>query len=282
VAVSVRDPGTTIAVVVFVIVNRSRARSVLRVGWTIAEILSTQMIVCGLALAPVVMVWRLLLSWTAAAPVARAVVLSAAALPSYVVFSLLLMFVSALVIRVLGWRTPADTEMRIADLEWPLLQWVRYMAAIHLVRVLSGGLMRGTPVWTAYLRLSGARLGRGVYVNSLGLSDYNLLEFGDDVIIGADAHVSGHTVERGVIRTARVRFGNSVTIGVGSIVDIGVVAGDRCQVGALSLVPKHTVLETDTTYFGIPVHAVEPRSRSVLVGQSARAADIPTVSGRPV
>jgi hypothetical protein len=272
----------TIAVVVFVIVNRSRARSVLRVGWTIAEILSTQMIVCGLALAPVVMVWRLLLSWTAAAPVARAVVLSAAALPSYVVFSLLLMFVSALVIRVLGWRTPADTEMRIADLEWPLLQWVRYMAAIHLVRVLSGGLMRGTPVWTAYLRLSGPRLGRGVYVNSLRLSDYNLLEFGDDVIIGADAHVSGHTVERGVVRTARVRFGNNVTIGVGSIVDIGVVAGDRCQVGALSLVPKHTVLETDTTYFGIPVHAVEPRSRSVLVGQSARAADIPTVSGRPV
>jgi acetyltransferase-like isoleucine patch superfamily enzyme len=90
------------------------------------------------------------------------------------------------------------------------------------------------------------------------LSDYNLLEFDDDVVIGADAHISGHTVERGVVRTARVRLGNKVTIGVSSIVDIGVVAGDRCQVGALSLVPKHTVLKADTTYFGIPAQAVGP------------------------
>jgi len=118
--------------------------------------------------------------------------------------------------------------------------------------------VRGTPVWTAYLRLSGARLGRRVYVNTLALSDYNLLEFGDDVVIGADAHISGHTVERGVVRTACVRLGNKVTIGVSSIVDIGVVAGDRCQVGALSLVPKHTVLKADTTYFGIPAQAVGP------------------------
>ena len=75
--------------------------------------------------------------------------------------------------------------MRLADLEWPLLDWVRYMVAIHIVRLFAGTLFRGTPIWSAYLRLNGARVGRRVYVNSLGVSDHNLLEFGDDVVISA-------------------------------------------------------------------------------------------------
>jgi acetyltransferase-like isoleucine patch superfamily enzyme len=111
-------------------------------------------------------------------------------------------------------------------------------------------------VWTAYLRLSGARIGRRVYVNSLGLSDYNLLELGEGVVIGADVHLAGHTVESGVVKTMPVRLGRNVTIGVGSIVDIGVVAGEGCQVGALSLVPKHTTLEPGAVYAGIPVRRI--------------------------
>ena len=231
-----------------------------RLAWTVVSILIVQTLVCGLALVPVAAIWERLLSWTEGPTGLRVALLSAAAAPSYVIFSLALMFVSALVTRLLGLRTPAHAEMRLADLDWALLHWVQYMAAIHVVRVAAGRLARGTPVWTAYLRLSGARLGRRVYVNSLALSDYNLLEFGDDVVIGADAHVSGHTVERGVVKTAPVRLGTGVTIGVGSVVDIGVIAGDFCQVGALSFVPKHAVLSARTTYVGIPVGPVSGRA----------------------
>lgn len=127
------------------------------------------------------------------------------------------------------------------------------MAAIHLVRLLAGLLVRGTPVWTAYLRLSGARIGRRVYINTLGLSDYNLLAFDDDVVVGADVHIAGHTVERGLVITAPVHLGSNVTIGASSIVDIGVTAGDGCQVGALSFVPKYTTLAGGGVYVGIPV-----------------------------
>jgi carbonic anhydrase/acetyltransferase-like protein (isoleucine patch superfamily) len=122
--------------------------------------------------------------------------------------------------------------------------------------MIAGTLFRGSPVWTAYLRLAGARLGRRVYVNSLAVTDYNLLEFGDDVVIGDDVHVSGHTVEGGVLKTGAVRLGCNVTIGIGSIIDIDVVAGDRCQVGAMSLVPKHSRLDADALYIGIPVSKV--------------------------
>ena len=62
------------------------------------------------------------------------------------------------------------------------------------------------PYWTAHLRLGGARLGKRVLVNSLSVSDYNLIECGDDVVIGGAVHLSGHTVEAGVVKTARVEL----------------------------------------------------------------------------
>jgi acetyltransferase-like isoleucine patch superfamily enzyme len=112
-----------------------------------------------------------------------------------------------------------------------------------------------------YMRLNGARLGHRVFVNSLGVMDHNLLEFGNDVVIGSDVHLSGHTVERGIVKTAKVRLGDRVTVGASSIVEIGVEAGTGCQIGALSFVPKFLTLEAEQTYAGIPVRRVEPHGK---------------------
>jgi hypothetical protein len=132
----------------------------------------------------------------------------------------------------------AARRVRIVDLEWPLLDWVRSVAANHVVRVLAG---QFAPRNTAMDRLSAAqrRANRtAVYVNSFSVSDYNLLEFGDDVVIGADAHIAGHTVERGVVKTAFVKLGPGVMVGVGSIVDIGVTVGAGCQIGVSASCPN--------------------------------------------
>jgi acetyltransferase-like isoleucine patch superfamily enzyme len=131
------------------------------------------------------------------------------------------------------------------------------MVAIRVVRVLAGPLFCGSPIWTAYLRLNGARIGRHVFVNTLFISDHNLLEFGDDVVIGGEVHLSGHTVERGVVKTARVRLGHDVTVGLGSIIDIGVDVGPHSQIGAMSFVPKHTKLPAGFLYAGVPVKRLE-------------------------
>jgi acetyltransferase-like isoleucine patch superfamily enzyme len=75
-------------------------------------------------------------------------------------------------------------------------------------------------------------------------------------VVGDGVHLSGHTVEHGVVRTARVRLGDEVTVGLGTVVGIGVEAGARSQIGALSFVPKFAWLEADTTYVGAPVRAL--------------------------
>jgi acetyltransferase-like isoleucine patch superfamily enzyme len=220
-----------------------------------------QIAVCGLALLPVVLAWQQLLVNLPPDDLPGLLAVGVAILPSYGIFALLLMLLSATANRLLGWRTPADAVMPIRELGWPLITWVCYVSAIRVVRVFGGTLYSGSPIWTAYLRLNGARVGRRVHVNSVYLSDHNLLEIGDDVVIGGEAHVSAHTAEHGAIRTGRVCIGRGVTIGLGSVIDIDVQIGDRCQVGALSLVPKHSRLAADGVYVGIPVRRVNGVSR---------------------
>ena len=256
-----------------------------RIAWTVVSLLVVESAVCGAAALPVVLLWRWL---DAALPpgAVRLLVFSAALAPSYVVFVLALLFVSPVVTRVLDWRAPAGAEMRIADCGWPLLACARGVAALHLCRLAGGALLRGTPVWTAHLRLAGARLGRRVYVNSLGLSDYGLIACGEDVVIGDGVHLSGHTVEAGIVKTGRVQLGDRVTIGLGSVIEIDVTIGSDVQIGALSFVPKHARLAGNAVYAGSPVRhlssSLEQSSfPSCAVGRRGARAGAPADDGNP-
>lgn len=234
----------------------SRAVHFWRIAWTLSTFVLVELIVCGLSAIPTVALWWQLLKIPASNPALKLLVVSSALIPSYIIFALAFLFVSPIAVRLAGWHTPPHAEMRIAEIGWPLMHFVRYAAANHVARLLAGTFFRGSPIWTAHMRLAGARLGRRVYVNSLELNDYNLLHFEDDVVIGADAHLSGHTVEGGVVKTGEVRLGRNTTVGVSSIVEIGVVTGPNCQIGALSFVPKNTHLDGDATYAGIPVKRI--------------------------
>jgi acetyltransferase-like isoleucine patch superfamily enzyme len=231
----------------------SRSVAAWRVAWTLVSLTTEQAIVCAVSLALPVLIAAAVLAVAQSFGISLELSIAVMVAPIYVLFALCLMVVSPVASRLLGWRTPADAEMVIAELGWPLLRWVRFGASLHVARVVAGTLFRGTPLWTFHLRLHGARLGRRVYVNTLSISDYNLIECGDDVVIGGAVHLSGHTVEAGVVKTARVRIGSHVTIGLGSVVDIGAEIGSNVQVGALSFVPKYARLEGGKTYAGAPV-----------------------------
>jgi acetyltransferase-like isoleucine patch superfamily enzyme len=226
---------------------------VCRFVWAVVSIFVVETVTFGLAVLPayVVSTWGLA-SLPDGATLLRPVAVAMTLVPAYTIFAVTFAALSAFGTRLLGWRTPAQGEWRIIDLEWPLLHWSRYMMSTHLVRVLVGTVFRSSFVWTWYLRWNGAAIGRGVYVGSVSISDHNMLEFGDGVVIGEGVHLSGHTVESGVVKTGRVRLGRFVTVGLGTMVGIGVDAGERCQIGALSVVPKNSILDGGATYAGVP------------------------------
>jgi acetyltransferase-like isoleucine patch superfamily enzyme len=246
----------------------------LRIAWAALSVFLVECLVFGLSVVAAAVFWEAVSRRAFAHPYIRTVVLCMAFVPAYVLFAFSLLVLSALSTRLLGWRTPPNAEMSIGALEWPILRWARYMVSVHIARLFAGSVFRATPLWTFYLRLNGARLGRRVYINSLAVNDHNLLEFGDGVVIGDGVHLSGHTVERGVVKTAAVRLGDNVTIGLGSVVGIGVEAEPDAQVGALSLVPKFSRLRRGVVYVGTPIRPLEPRPRrrdAVAPGGSAAA-----------
>lgn len=240
--------------------------SLLKILWCLFSSFVAESIIFGFSVLPAILFFEWHYHWTLPGPSwVRLAVLSMAFVPAYFIFAISLMVLSAGVTRLLGWRAPVDCEMAISRPNGPLLDWVRYTISIHLVRIFAGLVFRATPMWTLYMRLNGAKLGRRVWVNSLWVTDHNLLEFGDDVVIGSEVHLSGHTVERGTVKTAKVRLGAGVTIGVSAIVEIGVTVGAGSQIGALSFVPKFAQLEAGKTYAGIPVHLIEhPRKKETL------------------
>lgn len=232
-------------------------RKALRAAWAVGSAFAVESVVFGLAALPAVVFWEWHLRWDLSPAGIRIVILAMSLVPAYLAFAVALMLLSASAMRLLGWRTPAGAEWRIADLDWPLLRWGRYLVSTHLVRVFAGTLLRATPLWTMYLRWNGARIGRRVFVNSLQVMDHDLLEFGDGVVIGSAAHLSGHTVEHGVVKTGRVRLGPNVTIGVGSVIGIDVEIGADTQVGALSVVVKHERLAAGAIYAGAPARRID-------------------------
>jgi acetyltransferase-like isoleucine patch superfamily enzyme len=235
---------------------------IFRIVITVVSIVTVQTVVCGVAMFPAVLLFRTGVTSAPADSILQVVVASTLLVPAYIVFALCLMPVSATIMRLVGARTSPDAELRISDLSWALMKWVQYMAAAHIVRLASGAVFRGSPIWTGYLRMNGARIGERVFINTLSIADHNLLEFGDDVVLGADVHISGHTVEGGMVKTGRVRVGSNVTIGLGSVIDIDVDIGDGCQIGAFTLVPKHARLEPNAVYIGIPARKLNDRMPS--------------------
>ena len=236
-----------------------------RVTWTIASLFVVETLVFGLSVLPAFTFWTWIITWVPDPPLLRPAIVAMSLVPAYLVFAVALVALSALSTRLCGWRTVADGMWKLRDLDWPLLNWVRYMVSTHVVRVLVGTFFRASPLWTLYLRWNGARIGRGVHINSLSISDHNMLEFGDGVVIGENVHLSGHTVEGGMVKTGPVRLGRFVTVGLGSMVGINVEAGEKCQIGAMSVVLKGSKLEGGSIYVGVPARRIERSSPAAVV-----------------
>lgn len=221
-----------------------------RFTWALLSLFVVESVVFGLSVLPATLFWQWHFRWTYPAEWIRIVLLAMSFVPAYLLFALSLMALTALAMRLFGWRTPANAEMSIVDVGWPLLKWARYSVATHIVRVFAGTLFRSTAVWTLFMRLNGARIGKGVYVNSISLMDHNLLQLDDYVVVGSDVHMSGHTAEAGVVKTAEVHLHRGVMLGVGSVVGIGVEIGEGAQIGSLTVVPKFKRIEPGAVYVG--------------------------------
>ena len=128
------------------------------------------------------------------------------------------------------------------------------------------GLLAGTPLMAAYLRLLGAKIGRGVLVATPTIDVPDLLEIGDGATIGSGSALSVSAVEAGMLHLGRINIGVGATVGISASIGRGVVIGPHAVVDDLTLIANDCVVRGGEVWSGSPgrpqLHSVEETERA--------------------
>lgn len=131
-----------------------------------------------------------------------------------------------------------------------------YNLLLHVASLYYLPVLKSTYFNAWFYRAMGARIGKGTLIATHRLWDVDLIEIGEDCLIGGNSSIAAHHIQGGRGRLRRVRIGNRVTIGANTSVMPGVVIEDDVTVGANSLVPLGAHLKSGGIYLGVPVQRV--------------------------
>ncbi|MCA0324904.1 MAG: amino acid adenylation domain-containing protein [Proteobacteria bacterium] len=112
--------------------------------------------------------------------------------------------------------------------------------------------LRGTPWLPGALRLLGARIGRGVYLDTTDITEFDCVHIGAHSELNAACCPQTHLFEDRVMKIDRVRIGSRVTLGPRCTVLYGAQVGDGAQLGPLTLVMKGEAIPAGTRWHGLP------------------------------
>jgi non-ribosomal peptide synthetase-like protein len=144
----------------------------------------------------------------------------------------------------------------------PLMKpmWSWWAMRTEAVAVLYWGLggkvlfdyLRGTPFLPWFLMLFGARYGRGVWLDSTDITEFDCIDVGDFCTVNAHSALQTHLYEDRVMKVGRVKLGKGVCIGAGATVLYDTHVGDYAQVGLLTVIMKGENLPAHTRWEGAP------------------------------
>ncbi|MGW1054007.1 Pls/PosA family non-ribosomal peptide synthetase [Streptomyces sp. NPDC002521] len=141
---------------------------------------------------------------------------------------------------------------------WSSFVW-RNELADTFVEVLAvpwlAGAVPGTPVMTAWLRGLGARIGKGVWVESYWLPETDLVTLEDAATVNRGCVLQTHLFHDRILRTDTVVLREGATLGPGGIVLPGSAVGARATLGPASLVMAAESVPDDTRWLGNPIEA---------------------------
>ncbi|MFF3510776.1 Pls/PosA family non-ribosomal peptide synthetase [Streptomyces sp. NPDC002573] len=124
------------------------------------------------------------------------------------------------------------------------------------------GAVPGTPLMTLWLRALGARIGRGVWVESYWLPETDLVTLEDGATVNRGCVLQTHLFHDRILRTDTVILRAGATLGPGGIVLPGSTVGARTTLGPASLVMAGESVPDDTRWLGNPIEAWRPRKRT--------------------
>ena len=112
--------------------------------------------------------------------------------------------------------------------------------------------LRGTPFLAMYYRLLGAKIGSNVYLGSQYFTAMDLISIGNDASIGLDAQIQGYTIEKGMLIIGPVTIGNRCYVGAKSVLHPNVTLKDDAQLDELSMLTDGLTIPESEVWSGSP------------------------------
>ena len=120
-------------------------------------------------------------------------------------------------------------------------------------------ILRGTPMLPWALRLLGAKIGKGVYLNTTDLTEFDCVRIGDGAELNAFCGPQTHLFEDRVMKIGLVEIGARTTIGPRTTILYDTHVGDGVCLGPLTLVAKGERLPAGTRWEGSPATPVDEK-----------------------
>jgi non-ribosomal peptide synthetase-like protein len=116
--------------------------------------------------------------------------------------------------------------------------------------------LTGTPWIAPVMRLLGVKIGKRVWMDTTFITEFDLVEIGDDVAIGAATSLQTHLFEDRVMKMSTVKINAGASVGSRSVVLYDAEIGAETGLDALSLVMKGESLPAGTQWRGVPARAL--------------------------
>ena len=137
--------------------------------------------------------------------------------------------------------------------------YFRFWVVKTLMRTSPVAAFISTPLYNAYLRLMGARIGRNVMLRcQFTPVCTDLVTIGDNTIVNSETSLLGYRAQSNFIHMGPVTIGSNAFVGEGSVLDIHTAMGDNTQLGHASSLQSGQRVPDDKRYHGSP--AVETSS----------------------
>jgi non-ribosomal peptide synthetase-like protein len=127
----------------------------------------------------------------------------------------------------------------------------------------------GTPFRPVLLRLLGARIGRRVFDDGVGMPERRFTTVGDDCTLNAGSVLQCHSQEDGGFKSDRIVLGDGCTLGVNAWVHYGVTMGDGAKLASGSFLMKGEEMPPGTVWGGNPAKEMREHSGDLQVRKTS-------------
>jgi len=149
---------------------------------------------------------------------------------------------------------------RVRPGRYPLWGWFfcRWWLVRKLLQTAPLDLLAGSPLLAPYLRLLGARVGRGCHLGSGRIDLPDLIDIGAGASIGYDVDLDPSHVADGWLHVGPVRIGAGAYVGTNGVISGDGTVGRGARVVEQSLVATGQTIPEGETWAGSPAQRIDP------------------------